>query len=137
MRFEYRKERILMLNLSNAQVTETGSKDMVLGFGFIKQKLALPFRVSGKKVVLKNDTEFRLDLVMRDSKIMQRKIDEPDVVTGGVVNFQLRPAITYMVNSRLNAMIYFERTINDPRLSNSFRTSNTQFGVQARFNLAE
>lgn len=137
MRFEYRKERMLMLNLSNAQVTETGNKDIVLGIGFVKQKLALPFRVSGKKVVLKNDTEFRLDLILRDSKIIQRKIDEPDVITGGNLNFQLRPTISYMVSQRLNALIYYEHTVNSPRLSNSFKTVNTQFGIQARFNLAE
>jgi hypothetical protein len=33
--------------------------------------------------------------------------------------------------------LYFDRQINNPLVSNSFRRTNTAFGFQVRFNLAQ
>jgi hypothetical protein len=37
----------------------------------------------------------------------------------------------------LNVNVYFDRTFNDPLVSNSFIRATTAGGVQVRFNLAE
>jgi len=42
-----------------------------------------------------------------------------------------------VVNRRLNVNFYFDRTFNDPLVSNSFIRATTSGGVQVRFNLAE
>ena len=59
------------------------------------------------------------------------------IITAGNVNFQLRPQISYIVSRRLNFNMYFDRTFNDPLVSNSFRRATTSGGVQVKFNLAE
>lgn len=131
------RERNIALNLSNAQVTETNNKDYVFSLGFTKAGIKVPFRVQGRTVALQNDLTFRLDFNVKDSKIVQRKIDEVNTITNGNISYQFRPNFSYVLNQRLNLKFYFERSINQPRVSNSFRRSTTAFGTQVRFSLAQ
>ena len=134
---EYRKERNLALNLSNAQVTELNSSDIVVELGYVKAGMKLPFRVQGQTKVLDNDINFKMQFSIRDTKTTQRKIEEINTVTGGNINFQLRPTISYVLNQKLNLQVYFERNVNEPRISSSFKRSTTQFGALVRFSLSQ
>ncbi|MCU0398453.1 MAG: cell surface protein SprA, partial [Cyclobacteriaceae bacterium] len=136
-RAEYKTKRELALNVSNAQITEVNSKDFSIEMGYTKNNMKMPIKSQGRTVVLKNDVTFRLNLTISDQSTIQRKIEELNVLTNGNINFQLRPNISYVVNQKLNVQAYFERTINDPQVSNSFRRSTTRFGVQVRFSLAQ
>ena len=134
---EFKRERSIALNLSNAQVTEINNKDYVFSLGFTRANLKVPFRIQGRTVTLENDLTFRFDFSVKDSKIIQRKIDEVNTITNGNIGFQFRPNVSYVLNQRLNMKFYFERSINQPRVNNSFRRSTTSFGVQVRFSLAQ
>lgn len=134
---DYKKERNLGLNISNSQITELSSSDLAVAFGFTKANMKLPFKVDGSVITLKNDLTFKFNFTLRDSKTIQRKIDEIHTVTAGNVNFQLRPQLGYVLNERLNMNLYFERNINTPRVTSSYPRSTTQFGVQVRFSLAQ
>jgi cell surface protein SprA len=123
--------------MSNAQVTELKSNDFSIDMGYTKNKLKLPFKFRGETLVLDNDIQFRLNFTIRDTKTLQRKIDEINTITQGNINFQLRPTIQYTVNQRLNVTLYFERNINEPLISSSFKRSTTSFGTQIRFSLAQ
>ncbi|HTF21945.1 MAG TPA: cell surface protein SprA, partial [Chryseolinea sp.] len=135
--FQYKTKRDLALNISNAQITELNSKDVSLELGFTKNNMKLPFKAQGRLIVLKNDLTFRLNASVADTKTIQRKINELNTVTNGSINFQLRPNISYVVNQKLNVQMYYERTINEPLVSNSYRRATTRFGVQVRFSLAQ
>jgi len=136
-RIEYKTERNLALNMSNAQITELKSKDFSVDIGWTKTKLRLPVKFRGNTVVLDNDIQFWINLTIRDTKTTQRKIDETNTITQGNINFQLRPTIQYTINQRLNMTFYFERNINEPLISSSFKRSTTSFGTQIRFSLAQ
>jgi cell surface protein SprA len=136
-RVEYKIERNLALNMSNAQVTELKSNDFVIDIGYTKNKLKLPFKFRGETLVLDNDIQFRLNFTIRDTKTLQRKIDEINTITQGNINFQLRPTIQYTVNQRLNVTLYYERNINEPLISSSFKRATTSFGAQIRFSLTQ
>jgi cell surface protein SprA len=136
-RLDINRSRDVGLNLSNAQITEIRNNDIVLGLGFSKKNIRLPFRNSDReRVVLKNNADFRLDFTIRDSKTYQRKIEEETVVTSGNYNFQLRPNINYKINNSLTFQFYFERTINQPATTLAFPRKNTNVGFQLRYNLA-
>jgi cell surface protein SprA len=137
VRVDYNRNRSLTLNLNNRQVTEINNKDFVVGIGYNKKGLRLPFKSGGEYIVLKNDLNIRLDFTIRDTKTVQRKLDDVQTITGGNINFQLKPVISYMVNSKLNFQFYFERNINTPRISSSFPRSATNVGFQLRYNLAQ
>ena len=134
---QYKTKRDLSLNISNAQVTELSSKDVSLELGFTKNNMKLPFKSEGRLIVLKNDLTFRMNVTIGDTRTVQRKINELNTITNGNINFQLRPNVSYVVNQKLNIQLYFERTVNDPLVSNSYRRATTRFGTQIRFSLAQ
>jgi cell surface protein SprA len=142
---EYKTERNLALSLSNTQVTELNSKDLVFSLGFTKSKVKLPFKIDGRTTTLENDLDFRMDLTIKDTKTIQRKFNETttgeeasvNTITNGNVNIQVRPNIGYALNNRLTLQVYYERSINEPRITTSFRRTTSAFGVQVRFSLAQ
>lgn len=134
---DYKKQRNIGLNMSNSQITELNSSDLAVAFGFTKANMKLPFKVQGSIITLKNDLTFKFNFTLRDTKTIQRKIDEVNTVTAGNVNFQLRPQLGYVLSERLNLNLYFERNINTPRITSSYPRSTTQFGIQIRFSLAQ
>ncbi|MEO9965994.1 MAG: cell surface protein SprA [Reichenbachiella sp.] len=136
-KIEYKKERSLSLNLSNSQVTEIKSNDVAFDFGITKSKMKIPFKIKGRTVTIDNDIQFRFTFTVRDTKTVQRKIDDVQTVTNGNINYQVRPTISYVANQKLNITMYFEKNINQPKVSNTFNRSSSSFGVQMRFSLAQ
>lgn len=136
-RIEYKKERNMALNLSNSQITELKSNDLTLDYGMTKSGYKLPFKVQGRTITLENDITFRIAFTIRDTKTLQRFIDEEPKVTAGNINYQIRPTVSYMLNEQLNLQFYFERNLNQPQISNSFKRATTAFGIQLRFSLAQ
>ena len=136
-RLEYNQSRDIALSLSNSQVAELSNKDLTASVGFTRQNFRIPFRINGVYKKLKNDLTFSCNLTLRDTRAIQRKLDAEQTITAGNVNFQLRPQISYIVNRRLNFNFYFDRTFNDPLVSNSFKRATTSGGIQVKFNLAE
>ena len=137
MRIEYKKARNLSLNMSNAQVTETTNNDVIMDFGLTKTGFKVPFRFQGRTSILPNDIIFRVSVTVRNSKTIQRKIEGESLITNGTFNYQIRPTASYNINNQLDFTMYFERTVTEPKLSNTFRRSTTAFGFQLRFNLAQ
>jgi len=134
---QYKTKRDLMLNVSNAQITEMNSRDVSFELGFTKNNMALPFKSQGKRIVLKNDVNFRLNMTVGNTRTIQRKIDELATITNGNMNVQLRPNVSYTVNQKLTVQLYFERNINEPQISSSPRRATTRAGAQIRFSLAQ
>jgi cell surface protein SprA len=159
-RLEFRTERAVALNTTNAQVTELRTQEFVIGFGYATNRLRLPFRVGGEQRVLKNELTARLDLSIRDNVTIQRTIEdvvnpayqsngtvdptvEPSLgrsvslPTNGTKQLQLRPTIDYVLNQRLNLQFFFTRTVTEPRVENSYRNSTTEGGIQLRYSLSQ
>jgi cell surface protein SprA len=139
----YNMNRGLALNMSNSQVTELRNNELVMEFGFTKANFKIPFKIRGSYRTLKNDLTFACAFTIRDTKTAQRTIKtlangdevQESTVTQGNYNFQLRPTINYVINQRASLQFYFDHSINAPYVSNSFRRTNTAFGIQLRFNL--
>jgi cell surface protein SprA len=137
IKMEYNSERNIGLNFSNAQVTEQNSRDFGFDLGYTKAGVKIPFKIQGRQEVLQNDLQIRINTRVVDTRQVQRKIEEGSTVTNGNLNLQIRPTIGYVVNKSLNVTFYFDRTVNDPRVTTAFRRSSTAFGGQLRFNLAQ
>ena len=135
--FEYNTERNIRLNFSNAQVTEQNSRDFRFDLGYTKAGVRIPFKIQGREEVLSNDLTLRISTRIVDTRTLQRKIEETSTLTNGNLNITLRPTIGYVVNQKLNVSLYFDRIINDPKVSTAFRRSSTAFGGQLIFNLSE
>ena len=137
-RVEYSQSRDVALSLSNSQVAEFSTKDLMVSLGFTKQNVRIPFRINGAYKRLKNDLNFTCNLTLRDARDVQRKLDaEFTILSRSVLNFQLNPQLSYIVNRRLNFNVYFTRSFNDPFVSTVFPQATTSGGVRVKFNLAE
>jgi len=144
---EYRITRNVGLNTINAQVTELHNAELVIGFGYVTDRLKLPFRIGGEQKVLRNQLTARLDMSIRDNTIIQRTIEEVvdgvdvgtpySLVTSGTRQVLLRPTIDYTLNQRLNLQFYFTRTVTTPRAGLSYPNAATEGGVQLRYSLSQ
>lgn len=137
IRVDYNKERTLGLKFANSQVTEQKSNDIVLSVGYTKAGVKIPFKFQGRQTVLKNDLQFQLNSSVKSTKQIQRKIEEGSTVTSGNLNISIRPTVSYLINQNLNLTLYFDRTINDPRVTTAYKRTSTAFGGQLRFNLGQ
>ncbi len=135
LQMSYNLERNLGLDLSNTQVTELKSQDVRFDIGYTTKNFKIPFRIQGREVTLKNDLTFRMGITVRDTQTIQRRLEQPDDVTNGGLNFQLNPTVNYVINQQLSLQMYFRRNINEPRVLTSFPSSTTAFGVQLRYNI--
>ena len=43
----------------------------------------------------------------------------------------------YVLNERLNVRLFYDQTINEPFVSSSFPTSNTNIGLSLRFTISQ
>ena len=142
-RLEYKIERNLSLNLTNAQVTETNVKDYVIGFGYTTTNFRIPFKIAGQRKVLENELTMRLDMSVRDNQTVQRAISTDSLgvertqnqITNGTRQLQLRPTVDYVLSQRVNLQFYVLRTVSEPKISTSFRNSVTEGGIQLRVSL--
>lgn len=133
----YNKERNLALNMSNTQMTEQSNKDIRMDFGYTTNNFKLPFRARGREVVLKNDITFRMGFTIRRNKMVQRKFDEPDDITNGSTSIQLNPTINYLVNQTLSIQLYYNTNINRPLVLISSPSTQTNLGIQIRYNITQ
>ncbi len=135
----YNYTRNLNLSTSNSQVMEMRNKDVSVSVGYTKTGMKLPVGNlfnKGRTVVLKNEITFRFDFTIRDSRTVQRRINDINIITQGTQQIQVKPTINYRVNDRLSLQLYYDQSVTIPRVSTSFKRTNTLFGVQIRFSLS-
>ena len=136
LKFDYNRDRTVVLNTSNASITEQRTQDYTFGLGFQKSGLKLPFKIQGQQVVLKNEVTIRCDVSYRNVLNIQRFFNQTNAPQqGSIQELQIRPTANYVVNQRLNLQAYFSYVKTTPFTSNSFPTRTTRFGIQVRFNL--
>jgi len=136
LKFDYNRDRTVVLNTSNASVTEQRTQDYTFGLGYQKAGIKLPFKIQGQQVVLKNEVTMRADISFRNVLNTQRFFNQTNAPQqGSIQELQIRPTINYVVNQRLNIQAYFSYVKTTPYTSNSFPTRTTRFGIQLRFNL--
>lgn len=134
---DYSKERNIALNLSNIQITERAGSDINITLGYTKAGVKIPFRIRGRKETLPNELRFNMGLRISDNKTVQRRIDEASIVTDGIKIYRLSPTVEYNVSDALQVSFYFERNLNEPRVTTSFLNARTAFGGRIRFSLAQ
>ncbi|UXP33259.1 cell surface protein SprA [Reichenbachiella agarivorans] len=134
---DYAKERSISFDLSNTQVREIKSNNISFDIGITKDTWKIPFKVKGRTIAVDNQLAFRMGFTIRDTKTIQRKIEDGNTITDGNINYQVRPTLSYVASQKLNLTMYFEKNINEPKISSSYNRSSSSFGVQVRFSLAQ
>jgi cell surface protein SprA len=85
-----------------------------------------------------SDLNLMADLSIRDNRTMIRKIVENfDQATAGQRVFKINITLDYALSNQFNLRLFFDRVMNDPIVSLSYRTANTNVGFSVRFTLAQ
>ena len=136
-RFEIKRDRTLSLAYSNIQVTEVRGIEYTIGLGYKFKKVTLPFRVGGSKK-LSNDLNVKVDVSLRNNTTILRKvIERTNQPSAGSKTFGLKVSADYPINDRFNIRAFYDYNANDPFVSSSYKTSNTNAGISVRFTLAQ
>ena len=146
-KFEYTKTRQLSLSLYDYQLSEVRSTEFIIGAGYRKRGLPMPFglkwpkwlsskNASSKK--LENEINFRIDFKIRDNVTANSRLDQDNnFATGGSKEVTISPTIDYFLNNRINIKLYYDRRKVTPYISSSAPTTNTRAGVQIRISLSQ
>ncbi len=142
-KFSFSKSRQLSLSLIDYQMSETRSTEYIVGLGFRKRGVPLPFHweVMGKNGLtnkLENDLTLRLDMSYRDDQTTNSYLDQNAAVpVGGQTVISISPSVSYVINNRINLKFYFDERRTIPKISSSPPVTTTRAGVQIRISLAE
>ncbi|MBL0105055.1 MAG: cell surface protein SprA [Bacteroidetes bacterium] len=136
-RFEIKRDRTLTLAYSNIQVTEVRGIEYTIGVGYKFKRVTLPFKMGGKKK-LSNDLTVKVDVNLRDNTTILRKVVEgTNQPSAGTRTLGIKVSADYPLNERFNIRAYYDYNANDPFVSSSYPTSNTNAGISVRFTLAQ
>ncbi len=131
-KFEYKKDRNATLSLNNNQVTEVLGNEWVIGTGYKFKKVKLPF-----DKIKPNDLNVRFDFSFRDNLTVIRKIEEAtNQATAGQRVVSIKATADYNLTNNLTVQLYYNQTLNTPKIATSYPTGNLSTGIRLRFNLA-
>ena len=131
-KFEYKKDRSATLSLNNNQVTEILGDEWVIGVGYKFAKLKLPF-----EKIPASPVNIRFDLSFRDNLTVIRKVVEnTNQATAGQKVVSIKASADYNMSRYLTLQLYYDQTLNTPKIATSYPTGNLAAGIRLRFNLA-
>jgi cell surface protein SprA len=138
---EWRRSRNISFSFVNNQLTEVQTSEFVVGLGYRFKNVKLSFLslgTAGKKSKYASDLNLKFDFSVRNNKTILRRIDEPiNQISTGQRAYSIDFTADYNLSQRFNIRFYFNKLINEPYVSNQYRTSNTKGGITLRFTLAQ
>jgi cell surface protein SprA len=135
--FEIKRTRNLILSLSNTQLTEVASNEVIFGLGYRFDDFGMIIGSGSRQKKFNSDLNLRGDLSIRkNSTIIRKIVDEVDQLTSGQKVVTLKLSADYVLSNRFNLRLYYDRIVNTPYVSLSYPTTTTEFGASIRFTLA-
>lgn len=136
---ELKKDRNLSLSFANNQLTEVNGKELVVGTGYRFKNLELksPFGRGKNRKSFKSDLNLKADFSVRQNLTMIRKVVEGVTQpTAGQTIYSIKTSADYVLTQRITARLFYDWLFTNPRISTSFKSSNTNAGVSIRFSLS-
>jgi cell surface protein SprA len=137
-RFEYKKSRNLSMNFTNTQLTEVLSEEYVIGMGYTIKNVKFPIKFGKYTKRIVSDLKLQFDVAIRDNVTYIRKmIENIDQATAGQQLISFKFNADYVVSERINLRLFYDGSINNPKVSSSYPTENHAVGLSLRFTLAQ
>jgi len=137
-RFEWKKSRIVTLNMTSNQVADARINELIFGAGYRFDNVQIILKTGGTQRALKSDLNLRFDLSIRDNKTLARKlVEDVNQPVVGLRVFSVGVTADYVLSDRFNLQIFADHSRNNPFVANTFPTSNTNFGFSLKFTLVQ
>lgn len=138
-KIELKTTRSLAMSFANNQLTEIYGNEYVIGMGYRFENVPLIFKAEGGgKKAITSDLRLTLDFSLRDNTTVLRKLveDSNEIIAGQLIK-TIKTSADYRINEQVTVSLYFDRTLNAPKVSRTYRTTNTNFGFSVRFELVK
>ncbi|MCB8995377.1 MAG: cell surface protein SprA [Bacteroidales bacterium] len=133
-KMELKRSRTLALSTSNNQINEVNSKEIVVGAGYRFNQVQIIIN----QQEFKSDLNVRGDISIRDNRTVIRKLTEDsDQITAGQRIITVKFTMDYVMSDRFNLRFFIDQRVNNPLISLSYPTSNTNVGFSVRFTLSQ
>jgi cell surface protein SprA len=137
-RFEVKSSRNLSLSFTDYTLTENANTTLTFGGGYKIKGFKKPIKLGKTKIDLKNDINLTLDISWSDNSVVIHRIGQGlHNFSQGSIRWNVSPKIDYMVNDKFNISIFFNHNRTYPKISTSFPTILTNYGIRLRFTLAQ
>jgi cell surface protein SprA len=156
----YKVNRLLAMSFVSNQLSETRSKEFVIGFGYLLRNLDIPFltgsnKKGGGRPVPKstdpmgnndpagrntaaqgNDLDITFNLSMRDDVTFNHLLDQGIIEpTRGNYSLTFSPSAEYKISRQLSLRAFFDYRKNRPKTSAGFPRTDASGGFILRFTL--
>lgn len=157
---DFKKSRNLAMSFINNQLSETQTKEYVIGFGYLLRDVDLGFLSGKKRKKSKADEEadkkntpqnnrggrgsqlqgrdlnINFNFSLRDDVTFAHRLDEGVIEpVRGTYALSISPSAEYQLNRRLSLRLFFDYRRNVPKTSAGFPRTDTSGGVVVRFQL--
>jgi cell surface protein SprA len=137
-RLEYRKSRNITMSLTNNQATEMYNNEASLGLGYRFENMKLFIKTKSSSKMLNNDLNIRADVTYGKNKTVLRKLVETNTqLTAGQDALSIKFSADYNLSEIFIVRLFYDRIVNNPYISNAYRTTNSNVGVSFRFTLLQ
>lgn len=137
-RFAINKQRTVALSLANNQVIEMQNNELIIGAGYRFNQVQLIINAGNGPKQFKSDLNVRVDLSIRDSRTALHQLDEQiDSPTAGQQNVTIKFSADYKLGPSFSLRFFFDRLVNNPFVSTTFPTANTNVGFSLTFQLVQ
>jgi len=135
-RLGYIKTRNITLSLTNNQTTEIYNNEASIGLGYRFENMKLFIQTKSSSKVLNNDLNIRADVSYSKNKTVLRKLVETNTqLTAGQDALSIKFSADYNLSEIFTLRLFYDRIVNNPYISNAYRTTNSNIGVSFRFTL--
>jgi cell surface protein SprA len=132
-RFELRKSRTVGMNMSNSQVNEVRSNEIVFGAGYRFNQV--PLIINQREIT--SDLNVRVDFSYRDNQTVIRKLEgaSGSEITAGQQILSIKATADYMLSDKFTVRAFYDQRLTNPYISNSFPNANYNVGFSLTFTL--
>jgi len=161
---DYKKARTLSMSFINKLLSETQTKEIIIGAGYRIRDFDIPFLTGSKKKggkkkkeeekkttpnnqnqpgggrggsqLQSRDLDIQFNFSLRDDVTFAHKLDEGIFEpTRGSYALNISPAAEYKLNQRLSLRLFFDYRRTIPKTSQGFPRTDTSGGLVVRFQL--
>lgn len=133
------RSRMLNLNLSAYQIVESLQHEFIVGTGYRINEFNRILGIQTKKSDgFNNDLTIKADFSKRTNQALIRKIQEnfTQPISGNTI-ITLMFSIDYSLSRALSLRAFLDRVMNNPLVSTTYPTTNTNFGISVRYTLLQ
>ncbi len=137
VKFEYRKQRNLTLNVTSIQLMEGATDEFVFGFGYTVKDFDMIFAgKGGKQNKVRNDLKLNVDFSYKDMKTLLRKVEENlTQASSGSKVLGVKVSMDYVLSSKINLQLFYDHQGTTPLISTSYPVKSDNVGLNIKLML--